>query len=469
MINLKELTIKSTHEHLKNGDFTVLQLAEGYLKSIKEQNGNINAYINVWENIKEQAEAAQKKFEDGTATLLTGIPFGIKDVFVTKDQISTGGSKILEHYKPPYTSTAVEKLEKEGAIILGKTNTDEFAQGASTENSAYGVTKNPHDETRVAGGTSGGSAAAIAADMALGSLGTDTGGSIRQPSGFCGVVGLKPTYGKVSRHGVMAMASSFDCPGPITKTVEDAEIVFNAIKGVDKYDATSVEGDIDSKVKTIGVPRSYLKKGVDPDVLENFEESLSRLKDLGYEIKEIEIPYIEYSVPVYYVLVPAEVSSNMARYDGIKYGESAKDSKDLLDHYLKTRGEFIGPEVKRRIILGTYVLSAGYADQFYNKAWQVRNLITEGFKKVFEDVDLIALPTSPTPAFKIGEKSDDPLAMYLSDIFTSIANIAGVPAISIPSGFAEKEGKKLPLALELFAPHKGENRLFETGKKFESK
>lgn len=467
MINLADLTISKAHEALKRGDFTVKELADAYLAVIAEKNPEINAYLSVWDDVDAQAEAAQKRFADGTATLLTGIPMCIKDVICTKGKVSTGASKILENYRPPYSATVVEKLETENVVILGKGNTDEFAQGGSTEYSAYGVTKNPHDTTRVAGGSSGGPAAAVAMEGALAGLGTDTGGSIRLPAAHCGVVGLKPTYGACSRYGLMAMASSLDCPGPFSKTVEDAETIFNVIKGIDPLDATTSEADFDATAKKIGVPRTFLKEGIDPDVLENFEASVSKLKDAGYEIVDIEIPNIEHALPVYYILVPAEVSSNMARYDGIKYGERS-DAPDLLGHYLQTRGDLLGPEVKRRIMLGTYVLSAGYADQFYNKAWQVRNMITDSFKKVFEEVDTIALPVSPTPAHVIGENDNDPLKMYLVDVFTVGANVSGIPGISIPAGTVARDGKDLPVGLQLLAPHYGENRLFAVGKKFES-
>lgn len=466
MIDLKNITIKKAHEALKRGDFKVIDLVDAYKKVIDEKNGDINAYLSVWDDLEDQAEVAQKKFDDGSATLLTGIPFCIKDIICTKGKVTTGASKILETYKPPYDATVVAKLKDEGAVILGKGNTDEFAQGASSENSAYGVSKNPHDTTRVAGGSSGGPAAAVAMDGALCGLGTDTGGSIRIPASFCGVVGLKPTYGALSRNGLMAMASSFDCPGPMTKTVEDAEIIFDALKGIDPLDSTTVAKEgASSKVKKVGVPRGFLD-GVDKDVLLNFEKSLKVLESQGYEVVDIDIPKLEYSLPVYYILIPAEVSSNMARYDGIKYG-GRKSGDDLMEQYLNTRGELLGAEVKRRIILGTYVLSAGYADQYYNKALQARGMIKASFKEVFKSVDVVAMPVSPTPAFKIGEKANDPLQMYLVDMFVVGASCAGIPAISIPAGTVEVEGKDLPVGLQLMAPDLEEGRLFEVGKKFE--
>ena len=368
---------------------------------------------------------------------------------------------------------------------MGRTNMDEFAMGGSTENSAYGVTKNPHDTERVAGGSSGGSAVAVAADMAMGALGSDTGGSVREPASFCGVVGLKPTYGSVSRYGLMAMGSSLDVIGPIGKTVSDVEIIFDAIKGKDKYDSTSIDisplspsyikRGKEGKMK-IGVPYHILdQKGISDDVKKNTDESIEKLKNLGFEIQEIKLPNIDKSLAVYYIVMPAEVSSNMARYDGIKYGLSVP-GKNLLEVYKKTRGEGFGKEVRRRIILGTYVLSSGYYDAYYSKAMAARKIIGLEFAEAFEKVDAILTPTAPSPAFKIGEKSD-PLEMYLADIFTVTANIVGVPALSLPSGFAspkpsaeagfsEINGKKLPLGIQLMSPHSSENILFEIGKYF---
>ena len=468
---IANLTIAKAHQHLLNKDFTVADLVKACQQKIAETNSDINAYLTVFDNLDAEIAEAQKRFDNGTATPLTGIPLAIKDVIMIKGKRATGGSKILENYTATYSATAIEKLAEAGSIFIGKTNTDEFAQGGSTENSAYGVTKNPHDHTRVAGGSSGGSAAAVATDTALGALGSDTGGSIRLPASFCGVVGLKPTRGAVSRNGLMAMASSFDVIGPFAKTVEDAEIIYNAIKGIDPLDSTTVEATskeaTDTKVKKIGVPRSFLQKGIDDDILKNFEASLETLKKEGYEIVDIEIPYIEYSLAVYYILIPAEVSSNMARYDGIKYGER-RGGANLLEQYSATRGELLGAEVKRRIMIGTYVLSAGYADQFYKKATEARSVITQSFKKVFENVDMIAMPVSPVPAFKIGEHTQSPLQMYLVDIFTVGANVSGVPAISIPSGTVDRDGKNLPVGLQLLAPHLHENALFSVGKQFES-
>ncbi len=467
-MDLTKLTIKEAHEKLVAKEISAVDLANAYLKNIQEKNSDINAYITVFDDVISQAEEAQKKIDAGEATLLTGIPISIKDNMCMTGRKTTAGSKILENYFAPYSATAILKLDEHKPVYLGKTNTDEFAQGASTENSAFGVTKNPVDTERVAGGSSGGATASIAADMALGSFGSDTGGSIREPASFCGVVGLKPTYGSVSRYGLIAMASSFDVISPTAKTVDDVEILFDAVRGEDKLDSTSHSHlNNDGSVKTIGVPYGFLKEGIDEDVLQSFNDGIQKLKEAGYEIKDIKIPSVEYSLAVYYVLVPAEVSSNMSRYDGVKFGERI-EGKDLLDTYMKTRGQLLGAEVKRRIMLGTYVLSAGYADQFYRKAWQVRNIIRQNLDEVFKGVDIIAMPVAPTPAFKIGEKSNDPLKMYLNDIFTVVANVAGVPAISVPGKEVERDGKKLPVGIQFISSHYNEKKLFEIGKKFET-
>jgi aspartyl-tRNA(Asn)/glutamyl-tRNA(Gln) amidotransferase subunit A len=470
MIDLSALTIKKAHEALKKGDFTVFELASAYLKSVKEKNTDINAYLEVFADIESQTEAAQQKFEAGTATELTGIPFAIKDNILIDGRRAGAASKILEGYVASYDATVISKLKEQGVVFLGRANMDEFAMGGSTENSAYGVTKNPHDLSRVAGGSSGGSAAAVAMDGALVSLGSDTGGSIRQPASLCGVVGLKPTYGRVSRHGVMAMGSSLDQIGPIGKTVEDVETVFNAIAGKDRYDSTSedaLQTEKHSGPYKVGVPFSFMNQGgIDRDVLDNFNETIEKLKAKGIEVIDTPMPSLIYSLSVYYVLMPAEVSSNMSRFDGVKYGELVP-GKNLLQDYMLTRGEKLGKEVRRRIILGTYVLSAGYYDAYYHKANQVRALIAQDFKKAFEKVDAVLTPTSPTPAFKIGEKAADPVSMYLADIFTVTANLVGIPAISVPSGFSEHGGKKLPLGIQISAPHFREDILFEFGKMIE--
>lgn len=404
--------------------------------------------------------------------MLMGIPFAIKDNILIKGRIVSAASKMLQNYHATYDATVIEKLKKEGVVFIGRTNMDEFAMGGSTENSAFGPTKNPHDSSRVAGGSSGGSAAALAMDGALAALGSDTGGSIRQPASFCGLVGLKPTYGRVSRSGVMAMGSSLDQIGPFGKTVTDTEIIYDCIKGKDALDGTTFsEGTyslarIGKKKPVVGVPRHFLTgEGISKDVMKNFEESLEHFKKFGYEIKDITLPNIAYSLAVYYVIMPAEVSSNLSRFDGVKYGLH-KSGKDGIDDYFETRGNGFGKEARRRILLGTYVLSSGYYDAYYNRANAVRRILTDDFKKAFEGVDIILTPTTPSPAFKIGEKTSDPVAMYLEDIFTVTANLTGMPAMSIPSGFSEVEGKKLPLGIQMTARHGDEKTLFEVGKEF---
>lgn len=469
MIDLKNLTIKKAHEHLIKGDFSARDLAEAYKKEIEKKNSDLNAYLEVFSDIDEQAAAADEMIKAGRATLLTGIPLSIKDNILIKGRVASSASKILEHYTAPYDATIIKKLKEAGAVFLGRTNMDEFAMGGSTENSAFGVVKNPWDTSRVPGGSSGGAVAALAADMCLASLGSDTGGSIRQPASFTGVVGFKPTYGAISRYGLMAMASSLDQIGPATKNVEDAQILFDVIKGKDDMDSTSVEipqvNENKEKFK-IGIPYSFLKEGVDEDVMANFNDSVELLKKQGCEIVDVSLPNLSYALAVYYILQPAEVSSNLARFDGVKYGLH-KEGKDLLEDYLLTRKEGLGNEVRRRIMLGTYVLSTGYYDAYYNKANAVRSLLMKDFEQAFKDVDVVLTPTSPVPAFKIGERSDNPLAMYLSDIFTVSANLATLPAVSVPSGTVVREGKDLPVGIQFTAPYAREDRLFSIGKLFE--
>lgn len=471
-MDFTKMTIKEASVALKEKKTTVKELVEFYLENARSKNPEHNTYLEIFDDIDAQIDKAQKAIDSGIATEITGIPIALKDNIVIEGRHASAASKILENYTCTYTATAAQRLIDGGAVIIGRLNMDEFAMGGSTENSAFGVTKNAHDTSRVAGGSSGGSAVAVATNCAMATLGSDTGGSIRQPAAFNGVVGLKPTYGSVSRHGLMAMASSLDVIGPITKTIEDAEIIFNIIKGVDPKDSTTIGDDSSDgvkEVKKIGVPRNFLEKsaeGMNPETMKNFEESLNKLSEQGYEIVDIELPSLEYALAVYYVLMPAEVSSNMARYDGIKYGGHV-DGDDLTGDYFKTRGQLLGAEVRRRILLGTYVLSAGYSDQYYNKAWSVRSMMRSEIEKVFEDVDIVAMPTTPSPAFKIGEKSDNPLQMYLEDIFTVSANLTGVPAISIPSGFVKEGESSLPAAIQLLAPYLHEQALFEVGKKFE--
>lgn len=469
-IELEKLTIELAHKHLIGGDFSAVEFAQAYLDEIAKKNQDLNAYLEIYDDVLSQAKHADSLIANKNATKLTGIPLAIKDNILIKGKIASSASKMLENYRATYDATVISKLKNEGVVFLGRTNMDEFAMGSSTENSAYGVSKNPHDLTKVPGGSSGGSAVAVAGNIALGSLGSDTGGSIRQPASLCGVVGLKTTYGAVSRFGLMAMGSSLDQIGPITKTVTDAEIIFNAIKGLDVLDSTTYKDGtypISQKKKyTVGVPKGLLEqKGLHPNVVSNFKESLEKIKSLGYDMQEIEMPDMSHALAVYYILMPAEVSSNLARFDGVKYGFH-KEGKDLLEDYVLTRREGFGKEVRRRILLGTYVLSTGYYDAYYNKAIALKNDMTARFKKLFESVDVILTPTTPTPAFKIGEKTNDPLEMYLADIFTVTANIVGIPALSVPSGFAHVLGKKLPLGIQFMAPHGGEAYLFEVGKRF---
>lgn len=467
LIDLNTLTIKQAHEALIKKEITVRDLADSALSVIKETDGEIRAYLGIYDDVMEQADMAQKMIDDGKATELTGIPLAIKDNILIKDKEATAASKILVGYVAPYDATVIEKLKKEGVVFVGRTNMDEFAMGGSTENSAFGPTKNPNDTSCVPGGSSGGSAAAVAMGSVLGSLGSDTGGSIRQPASLCGVVGLKTTYGRVSRYGLMALGSSLDQIGPFGKTVEDAEIIFKAISGYDKMDSTSVPESMaiskKGEPRVIGIPRDFLGEGLDGEVRANFEESVKKLESLGYTIKDISLPNIKYSLSVYYIIMPAEASTNLSRFDGIKYGLS-KDGGNTMSSYMNTRGEGFGKEVRRRIMLGAYVLSSGYYDAYYNKANAVRLLIMKDFEEAFKEVDVIITPTSPVPAFKIGEKSENPLAMYLADIFTVPVNIAGIPAISIPSG---KTKGGLPLGLQIMAPNFAEDSLFTIGKRFE--
>jgi aspartyl-tRNA(Asn)/glutamyl-tRNA(Gln) amidotransferase subunit A len=469
MIDLNNLTIEKARIALDKKEFSAVDLASAYLAEIKNKNKELNAYLEVFEDVLEQAKIADEKIAEGQSQPLLGIPLAVKDVILIQGKKVSGASKILENYIATYDATAIKKLKDAGAIFLGRTNMDEFALGSSTENSAYGVTKNPYDEERVAGGTSGGSAASLGANLALGALGSDTGGSIRLPSAFCGVVGLKPTYGNVSRYGLSAAASSFDVIGPIAKNVADARIIFEVIKGLDVFDSTSI-GEVESnkiiksKEKlTIGVPWDLInQEGIDLQVKENFKDAVQKLEKIGYIITDIKLPN---ALALYYIINFAEVSTNLARFDGVRYGVH-KNGGNLMADYFLTKGEGFGKETRRRILLGTYVLSAGYYDAYYGKAEIARVALKKEFKELFKEIDLILTPTSPIPAWKIGEKSN-PLSVYLADIFTVTANIVGVPALSIPSGFMEAEDKNLPLGIQFMASHGREDILFEVGKKFE--
>lgn len=472
MIDLHNLTIEKAHASLKKGEYTVKDLTEAYLQVIKEKNKLLNAYLEVYDDVLSQTEIAQKMFNEGRATVLTGIPIAIKDNILFTGHIASAGSKILENYKASYDSFVVQKLKENGAVILGRTNMDEFAMGSSTEYSAYGPTRNPHDPTRVPGGTSGGSAAALASDMALSTIGTETCGSVREPAAFCGVVGLKPTYGALSRNGVIAMGNSLDQVSPFGKTVRDTELVFQALSKHDPEDATSMPEVLRTKVKNstkekkgkiIGVPWHLFKDDLNPIIMKNFEESIEKLKKAGYQIADIELPHAKYSLAVYYIVMPAEVSTNLSRFDGIRYGFH-NDGENLLEVYKKSRARGFGAEARRRILLGTYVLSHGYYDAYYSKAIKVREKIKEEMAEAFKKVDFIVTPTAPFLPFKLGEKLHDPVSMYLCDLFNAPANLAGAPSIALPAGMSP-EG--LPFSIQFTAPHFREDLLFEVGKEFE--
>ncbi|EKE16516.1 MAG: hypothetical protein ACD_11C00004G0014 [uncultured bacterium] len=481
--------IRELHKKLINKEITSTQLVEQYFDAIEEKDGEIGAYLTLTKELAmNQARFVDEKIYKGeTVGILAGIPIAIKDNLCVEGIRTTAGSKILDNYIAPYDATVIARLKEAGAIILGKTNLDEFAMGSSTENSAYQKTKNPVDLERVPGGSSGGSSAAVAADMAVCALGTDTGGSIRQPASFCGIVGLKPTYGRVSRYGAIAMASSLDQIGPFAKTVEDTAIVLSKISGWDKMDATSAQSSeknyedyLSGNIKgmKIGIPKEYVEK-LDGKIKKIFDESVEKFKSLGAEIEEISLPNSSFSLPTYYILVHSEVSSNLARFDGIKYGLRIDDEKKtdfaennfqdrtLLETYMDTREYGLGEEVKRRIMLGTHALSAGYYDAYYLKAQKVRALIRKDFEKAFEKVDFIFSPTSPETAFKFGEKTEDPMKMYLSDIYTVTANLAGVPAISFPIGAIDEEGKKLPVGGQLMGKWFDEEGLLNAAHTFE--
>ncbi len=471
MVNLTSLTIKQAHEGFKNKEFTSVDLTKAYLEKIKKS--DLNTFITVTEELAlKQAKEADKKISSGDFGILCGIPCAIKDAILVEGEKCTAGSKILENYVAPYDATVIKKLKEQGAVILGKTNLDEFAMGGSGENSAFGPTKNPNDKIRVAGGSSSGSAASVAAHEVCFSLGSDTGGSIRLPASFCGVVGLKPTYGAVSRYGLIAFASSLDQIGPITKTVEDTEIVFDIICGKDKMDATSADYKFDGngvglKGLKIGVPKEYFIKGIDPEVEKIIKNIIKKVEHAGAKIVEINLPNMEFALACYYIIAPCEASANLARFDGIKYGLSV-DEKDLLDVYFKTKGQGFGAEVKRRIMIGTYALSSGYYDAYYKKAQEIRELIKKDFAKAFDSsadgVDLIFCPVSPVPAIKIGEKTDNPLSMYLMDIYTVSVNLAGLPGLSLPVG---KTNNGLPVGLQIIGNYFQENKILSVAKHLE--
>lgn len=461
--------INELHKKILSGEVTIRTFVEESVTKAKSDERNI--FREVFSDIEEQIISAEHMLKDGKVTVLTGIPIAIKDNIMFAGHIAGACSRMLEHHTAAYDSTAVRMLREAGAVIIGRTNMDDSAMGSSTENSAYGVTKNPHDESRVPGGSSGGSAAVVAGGIVPLALGSDTGGSIRQPAAFCGIVGLLPTYGTVSRHGLIAMGSSLDVIGPMATCVADAELLYNTINAVDSYDATSVQKEdrICTKklTKKIGVPKGIFDQGgIDEDVKRNFIETKTKMEKQGYTFEDVELPHFGDALAVYYILMPAEVSSNLARLEGIRYGDRVETQGGALqDLYSDTRGELFGKEVRRRILLGTYVLSHGYYDAYYNKAVALREIIRNELETVLQNYDAIMTPTTPTPAFKIGEKMDDPVSMYLADLFTVPANIAQHPALSIPSGKTETG---LPLGVQLIGPRFGEEILFSIGKDIES-
>ena len=478
-MRLDQLTIHKARDLLTAGEVSAVELTEAVLERILAVDNDVKAYLTLTpEEALSQARAADERFVDGEVSPLLGIPLAVKDVLCTEGVPTTCGSRILEGFVPPYDSTAVARLKASGAVILGKTNTDEFAMGSSTENSAFFTTRNPWNLDRVPGGSSGGSAAAVAADECLGALGTDTGGSVRQPASMCGVVGLKPTYGRVSRYGLVAFASSLDQVGVLAKDVTDAALLLGGIAGHDPRDSTSMdvpvldyagnlgngsEEGVNLQGVRVGVPREYFVEGMQPDVETAVRVAVDVLIELGAEIHEVSLPHTDYALPVYYLIAPAEASANLARYDGVRYGLRV-DDEGLTETYKATRGQGFGAEVKRRIMLGTYALSAGYYDEYYLKAQKARTLIKSDFDAAFERVNVIITPTTPTTAFRIGDKIDDPLQMYLSDIFTLSMNLAGICGISLPCGF---DADGLPVGLQVMGPAFGEGEVLRVAYAYE--
>src|SRR6266568_4817602 len=470
--DLPALTIADLQSLLRRREVSAREVIDALRARIEAIDPAIGAYLCL------DVEAAAREAENSNVDLpLGGVPLAIKDIINVMGQPCTCGSKILQSYRATYDATVIRKLRAAGAIPFGKTNLDEFAMGSSTENSAMKLTRNPWDLSRVPGGSSGGSSAAVAADIAFGALGTDTGGSIRQPAALSGIVGFKPSYGRVSRFGLVAFASSLDQIGPLTKTVHDSALLMNAIAGHDSRDSTSLDAPVpdyaqnlgrDLKGIRIGLPKEYMIEGVDPVVKSAVMTAVKQLSSLGAEIAEVSLPHTDYAISVYYILATAEASANLARFDGVRYGHRAENVSSLFDHYARTRAEGFGAEVKRRIILGTYVLSSGYYDAYYLRAQKVRELIRQDFVRAFEKVEALVSPTSPSPAFKLGEKTTDPLQMYLADIFTNAANLAGICGISVPCGFAESEnGKKLPIGLQILGKALDESRIFQIAHAYE--
>lgn len=468
-MNFSLMTIRELASGFRGGEFSAVEVAKFFLDKIKKNNEENFSFITITEELAlEQARKADERIAKGDENLLLGISGALKDNIMLKGVRCTAGSKSLNNYYSSYNAHIVEKLEKEGSVILGKTNMDEFAMGSSTENSAFGVTRNPYDLSRVPGGSSGGSAVAVATGCCSFAIGSDTGGSIRQPASFCGVVGLKPTYGSVSRRGLIAMASSLDQIGVFARNISDTIDLFEAISGKDELDSTSVDysfsrKEIDVSKLRVGIPKEYFIDGMDKRVEMKTKEAIALISKMGAKIKEISLPHTDYALPVYYIIMPSEVSSNMSRYDGLRYGLSDDQASDLIESYFRNRGKGFGMEVKRRIVLGTYTLSAGYKDTYYQKALKVRSLIKDDFVKAFKEVDIIITPTSPILPFKIGEKIGDPLSIYLSDIFTVTANLAGVPALSLPCGKIDG----LPVGIQLIGRSFEENTILQAGKAFE--
>ena len=466
-------TLSELSAMLEAGDVTSVQLTEHFLQRIKEYDAEINSFVTVTEEqALKAAAAADEQRKSGNAGPLTGIPFAHKDIFCTKDVKTTCGSKMLDNFVSPYDATVVEKMQQAGIIMLGKTNMDEFAMGSSNETSFYGAVKNPWNTKAVPGGSSGGSAASVAARLTPASTGTDTGGSIRQPASFCGITGLKPTYGRVSRYGMIAFASSLDQAGPMAQSAEDCALLLNAMSGFDPRDSTSLEEEVPDYTADlnkpldglrIGLPKEYFGKGLSDEINTVVQKAIEEYKALGAEIIDISLPNTHLAVPVYYVVAPAECSSNLSRFDGVRFGYRCEDPKDLEDLYKRSRGEGFGEEVKRRIMVGAYALSAGYYDAYYIKAQQLRRMISDDFTQAFEKVDVIMGPAAPETAFNIGEKTDDPISMYLSDIYTIAVNLAGLPGMSVPAGFSNN----MPVGLQIIAKHFDESRLLNVAHQYQ--
>ncbi len=476
MSKLYRFTITELKDLLVKKEISVMDLINSIYQRIDTVEDKVKAFVTITkDSALKMAQEAQKKIDTGEIqgnTLLFGIPLAVKDNMCIKGILTTCSSKILSNFIPPYESTVTSRLSEQGYILVGKTNMDEFAMGSSTENSGFHITRNPWDTERIPGGSSGGSATAVAADECIAALGSDTGGSIRQPAAFCGVVGMKPTYGRVSRYGLVAFASSLDQIGPITKNVRDSALLLNVISGHDPFDSTSAPVPVpdftavlnrDIKGTKIGIPREYFIEGIDQEIQNSVKEAIKKLESLGAIPVDVSLPHTGYAIATYYILATSEASSNLARYDGVKYGLRT-EGKDLIDMYMNTRSQGFGPEVKRRIMLGTYALSSGYYEAYYKKAQQVRTLIKKDFENAFKEVDVIVTPTSPTAAFKIGEKTSDPLQMYLSDIFTISVNLAGVPAISVPCGFTSNN---LPIGLQFIGKHFDEESILKAAYAYE--